>query len=61
MLELFSSTSGVKGGFIIKISLVLYNLRKFCSFILNDAREVRYTILFLPVVFVSQVNCQISK
>jgi hypothetical protein len=51
MLKLFSSTSGVKGKFSIKISLVLKNLRKFCSLILNDAREVRYITLFLPVVF----------
>ena len=51
MLKLFSSTSGVKGMFCIKISLVMNNL--FCSLILNDAREVRYTTstLFLPVVF----------
>jgi hypothetical protein len=51
MLKLFSNISGVKGKFSIKINLVLNNLRKFCSLILNDAREVQYTTLFLPVVF----------
>lgn len=61
MLKLFSSTSAVKEKFRIKISLVLNNLRKFCSLILNDAREMRYTTLFLPVVFRSSYLTPIVK